>query len=94
MIKSELIQAIAKKIPSRSITVVEDAVNILLEHMSSTLSQDGRIEVRGFGAFSLRHHKARMARNPKTGVKVPVPAKAIPHFKAGKELRERVNAGS
>ena len=69
----------------------EEAVRELIALMIDTLSQDGRIEVRGFGSMNLHHRKARQARNPKTGKSVSVAARAIPHFKPGKALREAVN---
>ncbi len=70
---------------------VELAVKELLEQMSSALSRGERIEVRGFGSFSLHHRPSRVGRNPKTGDSVKVPDKHVPHFKPGKELRERVD---
>jgi integration host factor subunit beta len=70
---------------------VESSVKLLLDKMSDTLSEGGRIEVRGFGSFSLHHRAARKGRNPKTGDQVQLPPKHVPHFKPGKELRERVN---
>ena len=70
---------------------VDQAIKELLELMSKTLAQGERIEVRGFGSFSLNYRAPRMARNPKTGERVPLAAKYVPHFKPGKELRERVN---
>ncbi len=71
---------------------IELSINNLLEHMSAELGQGARIEVRGFGSFSLHYRPPRRAHNPKTGVKVHTQAKHTPHFKPGKELRERVNA--
>lgn len=69
---------------------VDLAVRVILDSMSVTLSRGGRIEIRGFGSFGLNYRPPRLGRNPKTGEKVEVPAKHLPHFKAGKELRERV----
>ena len=69
---------------------VDLAVKVILDSMSATLSCGGRIEIRGFGSFSLNYRPPRQGRNPRTGEKVKVPAKYMPHFKAGKELRERV----
>lgn len=92
MIKSQIIAAIAKKmthIPERDIA---DTVNFIVELMSESLADGERIEIRGFGSFSLHHRPPRNAHNPKTGEKVITEAKYTPHFKAGKELRERVNA--
>ncbi len=91
MTKSELIEAIASKQPHLAHKDVEDAVKTMLEHMSESLAGGNRIEVRGFGSFSLHYRPARMGRNPKTGDPVALPAKYVPHFKPGKELRERVN---
>lgn len=69
---------------------VDLAVKVILDSMSNTLSRGGRIEIRGFGSFGLNYRPPRLGRNPKTGEKVKVPAKCMPHFKTGKELRERV----
>jgi len=69
----------------------ELAVKVILDAMSSTLAQGSRIEIRGFGSFALNYRPARTGRNPKSGEKVQVPAKYVPHFKAGKDLRERVD---
>ena len=71
-----------------------DLVKVILDSMSGVLSKGGRVEIRGFGSFALNHRPPRKGRNPKTGVSVMVPAKYVPHFKAGKELRERVDAKS
>jgi integration host factor subunit beta len=68
----------------------ELAVKVILDALSATLSRGGRVEIRGFGSFGLNYRPPRQGRNPKTGDKVKVPAKYVPHFKAGKELRERV----
>jgi integration host factor subunit beta len=91
MVKSELINKIAVKQPGLSVRDVELSVNQILECMSETLSHGGRIEIRGFGSFSLHYRPPRNAHNPKTGEKVETTAKHTPHFKPGKELRERVN---
>ena len=91
MTKSELIDAIAERQPHLANRDVEVAVKTLLEHMSEALADGGRIEVRGFGSFSLHHRPARTGRNPKTGEAVELPAKYVPHFKPGKQLRERIN---
>ena len=74
-------------------TSVELAVKSVLEQMSQSLSNGERIEIRGFGSFSLHYRPPRMGRNPKTGDSVALPGKHVPHFKPGKELRERVNGG-
>jgi len=93
MTKSELIDAIAAEQPQLAHKDVELAVNGLLERMSSALAEGDRIEVRGFGSLSLHHRPARVGRNPKTGETVPVPEKKVPHFKPGRDLRERVDRG-
>lgn len=91
MTKSELITALAAKLPQLDYRDVELAVKELLEQMSAALAAGDRIEVRGFGSFSLHHRPPRIGRNPKTGDSVHVPDKHVPHFKPGKELRERVD---
>jgi len=92
MIKSELIDKLAIENPHLTQAEVERLVNTVLGQMVETLSEGGRVEIRGFGAFSVRHRPARQGRNPRTGETVDVPAKAVPFFKSGKELRERLNA--
>ena len=92
--KSELISLLAAKQPQLDYRDVELAVKELLEQMSAALSSGDRIEVRGFGSFSLHYRPPRTGRNPKTGAAVQVPDKFVPHFKPGKELRERVNNGT
>ncbi len=89
--KSDFINNLSVNCDSVTDIVVDDAVREILDLMVDTLANDGRVEVRGFGSFCLHHRRARMGRNPKTGESVPVPAKAIPHFKPGKALREAVN---
>ncbi len=91
MTKSELIQSLVASQPQLDQRDVELAVKGLLERMSSALQAGDRIEVRGFGSFCLHHRPARLGRNPKTGVSVQVPDRRVPHFKPGKELRERVD---
>ncbi len=91
MTKSELIEALAMEQKHLAHGDVEMAVKAMLEHMSQALADGGRIEVRGFGSFSLHYRPPRMGRNPKTGEAVALPGKHVPHFKPGKELRERVN---
>ena len=91
MTKSELIELIARKQTQFSQKDVEIAVNQILDAMIDTLSQGERIEIRGFGSFSLHHRKARVGRNPKTGATVELDDKRVPHFKPGKALRERVD---
>ncbi len=91
MTKSELIEVVANGQQHLAFKDVELAVKTLLEHMSEALSSGERIEIRGFGSFSLHHRPPRIGRNPKTGESVALPGKYVPHFKPGKELRERVN---
>lgn len=91
MIKSELIQQIAEDNPHLYQRDVERIVSTVFEEITSALSRGDRVELRGFGAFSVKTRDARMGRNPRTGEAVPVPQKAVPFFKAGKELRERMN---
>ncbi|HGO5822658.1 TPA: integration host factor subunit beta [Mannheimia haemolytica] len=91
MTKSELIESLVSKNPNIQAKVVEECVKEVLEHLSSTMEKGERIEVRGFGSFSLHYREARVGRNPKTGDKVQLAAKHVPHFKAGKELKERVD---
>jgi integration host factor subunit beta len=93
MTKSELIDALAARHPHLNGADIELAVRHVIEQMIATLEQGQRIEIRGFGSFSLHHRAARTGRNPKTGEPVQLPAKRVPHFKPGKELRERVNGG-
>ncbi|MBL1433828.1 MAG: integration host factor subunit beta [Gammaproteobacteria bacterium] len=90
MTKSELIERLSEKQNYLSPKDVEFAVKSLIEEMAQALAQGGRIEVRGFGSFSLHFRPPRMGRNPKTGDAVPLTGKYVPHFKPGKELRERV----
>ena len=92
MTKSELIEVLARKQSHLPYRDVEQAVKALLEQMSESLSHGERIEIRGFGSFSLHFRPPRIGRNPKTGAAVSLPGKYVPHFKPGKELRERVNA--
>ncbi len=92
MTKSELIEVLARKQNHLKDKDVELAVKSLLEQMSHALAMGERIEIRGFGSFSLHFRPPRLGRNPKTGDSVALPGKYVPHFKPGKELRERVNA--
>ena len=92
MTKSELIEILSRRQPHLKAEDVDLAVKSLLEMMGGALSQGDRIEIRGFGSFSLHYRPPRMGRNPKTGESVALPAKHVPHFKPGKELRDRVNA--
>jgi integration host factor subunit beta len=93
MTKSELIEKIAisqDQLPPRD---VEQAVRMILEQMTSALLNKQRIEIRGFGSFSLHYRAPRTGRNPKTGDSVTLSGKYVPHFKPGKDLRDRVNKG-
>lgn len=92
MTKSELIDRIAGKQAQLSSKDVELAIKSILEYMSQILSEGGRIEIRGFGSFSLHYRVPRIGRNPKTGSPVALSGKYVPHFKPGKELRDRVNS--
>jgi integration host factor subunit beta len=94
MTKSELIESLVKRQSQLGYKDVELAVKTMLEHMAGTLSSGDRIEIRGFGSFSLHYRPPRVGRNPKSGAPVSLPAKFVPHFKPGKELRERVNGFS
>jgi len=93
MTRSELIKQLTSReeLKALSLQEIEQAVHALLEQLSQTLAKGQRIEVRGFGSFSLHYRKPRIGRNPKTGEAVQLAAKYSPHFKPGKELRERVN---
>ena len=92
MIKSELVQTIADKNPHLYPRDVENIVNAILGEITGALSNGNRVELRGFGAFSVKYRPARTGRNPRTGVSVSVEEKWVPFFKTGKELRERLNA--
>jgi integration host factor subunit beta len=91
MTRSDLIDRLAVLHPQLLSKDAELAVKVILEALSATLSRGGRVEIRGFGSFGLNYRPPRQGRNPKTGEKVKVPAKYVPHFKAGKELRERAS---
>ncbi|MDC3332768.1 integration host factor subunit beta [bacterium] len=91
MTKSELIERIADRQAQLSPKDVELAVKMILEHMSQALASGERIEIRGFGSFSLHYREPRQGRNPKTGETVQLSGKYVPHFKPGKDMRERVN---
>ena len=92
MTKSELIELLARKQAHLKAEDVDLAVKAVLEQMSSALASGDRIEIRGFGSFSLHFRPARVGRNPKTGDSVTLSGKYVPHFNPGKELRERVNS--
>lgn len=91
MNKSDLIELLAKKLPSMAGRDVEVIVNTIFDSMTEALGRDERIEIRGFGSFEVRKRKPRLGRNPKTGASVDVGERRVPFFKVGKELRERVN---
>lgn len=91
MIKSELVQLIADRNPHLYQRDVENIVNAILEEIGDALSRGDRVELRGFGAFSVKHREARVGRNPRTGSKVDVEEKFVPFFKTGKDLRDRLN---
>lgn len=92
MTKSELIEVLAFKQTHLMQKDVELAVKLVLDQISNALARQARVEIRGFGSFALHHRPARVGRNPKSGEPVQIPAKYVPHFKPGKEMRERVNA--
>ncbi len=92
MTKSELIQILAKKYPHLYLRDIEKLVNTVFGEISNAMCEGRRVELRGFGAFSVRERSARIARNPRTGEKVPVDKRFTPYFRMGKELRERLNA--
>jgi integration host factor subunit beta len=92
MVRSELVANLAQRFPQLQQADAEMAVAEILAALRSTLSAGHRIEIRGFGSFALNHRPPRIGRNPKTGASVRVPAKWVPHFKPGKELRELVDA--
>ena len=91
MTKSDLIERLAARNPRLSTRDADDAVKTMLDAMSDGLAQGHRIEIRGFGSFALSYRPPRTGRNPKSGDRVHVSAKHVPHFKAGKEMRERVD---
>ncbi|MDT0617276.1 MAG: integration host factor subunit beta [Salinisphaeraceae bacterium] len=93
MTKSELIERLVASQTHLGHRDVELAVKLVLDRVANALEIGGRIEIRGFGSFSVHHRPARIGRNPKTGESVDIPEKYVPHFKPGKELRERVNGG-
>lgn len=93
MLRSELVAKLTDKHPHLPAQDMERIVAIILDEIAEALARGDRVELRGFGAFSVRHREARRGRNPRTGETVDVPAKSVPFFKAGKELRARVNGG-
>jgi len=94
MTRSKLIQILAEKQRSFSYRETESVVKDIFEQMAEALGQGKRIEIRGFGSFSVRFRQPRLARNPKTGTKLQKEGKFAPYFRPGKELRERVNASA
>ena len=94
MTRTELIAVLAARFPSLMTKDAEISVKEMVSAIAQSLSGGGRVEIRGFGSFALTYRPARIGRNPKTGEQVRVPEKAVPHFKAGKELRARVEAMS
>jgi len=91
MTKSELVAKLAQEFPELSGREVEKAVDVIFSEITNALSSGNRVELRGFGAFSVRYRDRRQGRNPRTGEKVDVEGKYVPFFKAGKDLRERLN---
>jgi integration host factor subunit beta len=93
MIRSELLQKLTTENPGLRANEVEAVVDTIFTTILDQLADGGRVELRGFGAFSVRARQARTGRNPRSGAEVSVPAKNVPYFKAGKELRDRLNGG-
>lgn len=93
MLRSELVQKLQEELAPMRAADVERAVDAVLDEIQNALAQGGRVELRGFGAFSVRKRDARTGRNPRTGAAVKVAAKRVPFFKPGKELRLKVNGG-
>ena len=91
MIRSELVQLLVQDNPGLSVREVEKIVSVFFDEIVSRLTEDGRVELRGFGAFSTRAREGRTGRNPRTGETVEVDAKRVPYFKPGKEMRARLN---
>ncbi len=92
MIRSQLVQKLAALNPELSVQEVDRIVDIVFDSIGARLAEGGRVELRGFGAFTTRARQGRTGRNPRTGDSVVVPAKRVPHFKPGKEMRVRLNA--
>ena len=93
MIRSELVQKLCKDFPDLTQREIETMVSAIFDSITDQLAKGGRVELRGFGAFSSRMRDARIGRNPRTGDAVDVDAKRVPYFKPGKEMRERLNLG-
>lgn len=94
MTRSELVERIAAKMPNLKIKDIDNIVDVVFNKLTTALAEGNRVEIRGFGAFSVRTRKPRVAINPKNKNRVEVPAKNIVHFKTGKELHERLNSDS
>ena len=92
MTKSGLVEAIVARMPHLAARDIEVVVKAVFDAMTGALAEDDRIEIRGFGSFSVRHRRARQGRNPKTGTSISVPEKRVPFFTVGHELRERVDS--
>ncbi|WP_295528621.1 integration host factor subunit beta [Novosphingobium sp. Chol11] len=92
MIRSELLQALAKNCPGMRSEEIERVVDVFFDEIARRLADGGRVELRGFGAFSTRERNARKGRNPRTGETVEVAEKRVPYFKPGKEMRQRLNS--
>lgn len=92
MIRSELLQALARENPGLRADEIEKVVNVFFDEIAQRLAKGGRVELRGFGSFSTRQRDARKGRNPRTGESVEVPGKSVPYFKPGKEMRARLNS--
>ncbi len=92
MTRSELVERIAAKMPNLTLKDIENIVNVVFNKLTSALADGDRVEIRGFGTFSVRTRNPRVAINPKNKTRVNVPAKNIVHFKTGKELHDRLNA--
>ena len=91
MIRSELVQQLCEDHPDLTVKEIERVVSAFFDSITEQLAKGGRVELRGFGAFSTRNRDARIGRNPRTGAAVDVDAKRVPYFKPGKEMRERLN---
>jgi len=94
VIKSELVQRMAERNPHLYLRDVENIVNAILDEVTGALARGDRVELRGFGAFSVKHREPRVGRNPRTGDHVSINGKSVPFFKTGKEMRERLNESS
>jgi integration host factor subunit beta len=91
MIRSELVQTLAAENPELGLAEVDRLVTVIFDAITDQLARGGRVELRGFGAFSTRAREGRIGRNPRTGAAVTVPAKRVPYFKPGKEMRAKLN---